>query len=61
MKRHRTRRCNNPAPLRGGRQCEGPGRQEDPCHISIFAKYEQVFVSHILAAVNDFISTLLPF
>uniref|UniRef100_A0A3Q3WFD4 Uncharacterized protein n=1 Tax=Mola mola TaxID=94237 RepID=A0A3Q3WFD4_MOLML len=36
MKRRRTRRCDNPAPLRGGQPCKGPERQEDPCHISIF-------------------------
>uniref|UniRef100_A0A3Q0RIR1 Complement component 6, duplicate 1 n=1 Tax=Amphilophus citrinellus TaxID=61819 RepID=A0A3Q0RIR1_AMPCI len=40
MKRHRTRRCNNPAPLRGGQPCSGPDRQEEACHISIFAKQE---------------------
>ncbi|KAK5900513.1 hypothetical protein CgunFtcFv8_025470 [Champsocephalus gunnari] len=38
MKRHRTRRCDNPAPLRGGQPCRGPGKQEDLCHISIFEK-----------------------
>lgn len=38
MKRHRTRRCNNPAPIRGGQPCEGPDKQEEPCYISIFAK-----------------------
>lgn len=36
MKRHRTRRCDNPAPLRGGQPCNGPNRQEEACHISIF-------------------------
>ncbi|XP_034403036.1 complement component C6 [Cyclopterus lumpus] len=40
MKRHRRRRCDNPAPLRGGQPCEGPDRHEDPCHISIFEKQE---------------------
>ncbi|CAN9504791.1 unnamed protein product [Ophioblennius macclurei] len=40
MKRHRTRRCDNPAPLRGGQPCEGPARQEDRCHISIFERQE---------------------
>uniref|UniRef100_A0A8C7LJS5 Complement component 6, duplicate 2 n=1 Tax=Oncorhynchus kisutch TaxID=8019 RepID=A0A8C7LJS5_ONCKI len=36
MKRHRTRVCNNPAPLRGGKLCQGPARQEEGCFISIF-------------------------
>ncbi|XP_034047517.1 complement component C6 [Thalassophryne amazonica] len=40
MKRHRKRKCNNPAPLRGGQSCEGPDRHEEPCHISIFEKQE---------------------
>ncbi|TMS08229.1 Complement component C6 [Larimichthys crocea] len=40
MKRHRTRRCNNPAPQRGGQPCNGPAKHEEPCHISIFAKQE---------------------
>ncbi|XP_061590499.1 complement component C6 isoform X1 [Cololabis saira] len=40
MKRHRTRRCDNPAPLKGGQSCPGPDRQEDSCHISLFEKQE---------------------
>ncbi|XP_068190258.1 complement component C6 [Antennarius striatus] len=40
MTRHRTRRCDNPTPLRGGQSCEGAGRQDEPCHISIFEKQE---------------------
>nr|AIN76757.1 complement component 6 [Oplegnathus fasciatus] len=40
MKRHRMRRCDNPAPLRGGQPCKGSARQEEPCHISIFEKQE---------------------
>ncbi|XP_059213661.1 complement component C6 [Centropristis striata] len=38
MKRHRTRRCDNPAPLGGGETCKGPARIEETCHISIFEK-----------------------
>lgn len=40
MKRYRSRRCNNPVPLRGGQHCKGADRQEDTCHISIFEKQE---------------------
>lgn len=40
MKRHRTRRCNNPGPLRGGQSCSGPNRQEEACHISMFQRQE---------------------
>ncbi|CAJ1070867.1 complement component C6 [Xyrichtys novacula] len=40
MKRRRTRRCDNPAPLRGGKPCTGPDRQEEPCHISLFERQE---------------------
>uniref|UniRef100_A0A8C5H010 Complement component C6 n=1 Tax=Gouania willdenowi TaxID=441366 RepID=A0A8C5H010_GOUWI len=40
MKRHRTRKCDNPAPLGGGQLCDGPARQQDTCHISIFEKQE---------------------
>uniref|UniRef100_A0A3Q1EX49 Complement component C6-like n=1 Tax=Acanthochromis polyacanthus TaxID=80966 RepID=A0A3Q1EX49_9TELE len=40
MKRHRTRSCNNPAPLRRGQPCNGPSRQEEACHISIFQTYD---------------------
>lgn len=40
MRRHRTRRCDNPAPLRGGQPCDGPSTQEEPCHISFFEKQE---------------------
>uniref|UniRef100_A0A2I4CN39 Complement component C6 n=1 Tax=Austrofundulus limnaeus TaxID=52670 RepID=A0A2I4CN39_AUSLI len=40
MRRHRTRKCDNPAPLSGGQPCEGPSRQEEPCHISLFEKQE---------------------
>ncbi|XP_077442246.1 complement component C6 isoform X2 [Vanacampus margaritifer] len=40
MKRHRRRRCDNPAPLRGGQACNGPDRNEEPCHISLFKLHE---------------------
>ncbi|XP_033502624.2 complement component C6 isoform X2 [Epinephelus lanceolatus] len=40
MKRHRTRRCDNPAPLRGGQPCKGSRKQEEPCHISMFKTQE---------------------
>ncbi|XP_062867448.1 complement component C6 isoform X1 [Trichomycterus rosablanca] len=36
LKRHRTRSCNNPAPQRGGKPCQGPQRQEEKCTVSIF-------------------------
>ncbi|KAM6985201.1 complement component C6 [Aplochiton taeniatus] len=36
MKRQRSRKCDNPAPLRGGMACQGEDSQEEPCHISIF-------------------------
>ncbi|MEJ1275737.1 complement component 6 [Cricetulus griseus] len=34
-RRSRTRECNNPAPQRGGRRCEGQQRQEEDCTFSI--------------------------
>ncbi|KAJ6669879.1 hypothetical protein lerEdw1_000428 [Lerista edwardsae] len=36
-KRHRSRVCDNPAPLNGGKRCEGEQEQEEECYISIFA------------------------
>uniref|UniRef100_A0ACB8EPQ6 Uncharacterized protein n=1 Tax=Sphaerodactylus townsendi TaxID=933632 RepID=A0ACB8EPQ6_9SAUR len=36
-KRRRSRVCNNPAPLNGGKPCEGEQQQEEECYISIFA------------------------
>ncbi|CAL8320832.1 unnamed protein product [Lota lota] len=38
MKRQRTRKCDNPAPLRGGQPCQGARMEQEPCHISIFQK-----------------------
>ncbi|XP_012732976.2 complement component C6 [Fundulus heteroclitus] len=40
MKRHRTRKCDNPAPLRGGQPCDGPNRMEEPCSVSLFERQE---------------------
>uniref|UniRef100_A0A1A7WWC9 Complement component 6 n=2 Tax=Iconisemion striatum TaxID=60296 RepID=A0A1A7WWC9_9TELE len=40
MRRHRTRQCDNPPPLKGGQPCDGPDRQEEPCHVSLFEKQE---------------------
>ncbi|XP_038600156.1 complement component C6 isoform X1 [Tachyglossus aculeatus] len=37
-RRRRTRRCDNPAPLNGGKTCEGDGQQEEDCSFSIFVK-----------------------
>ncbi|XP_060790845.1 complement component C6 [Neoarius graeffei] len=36
LKKHRTRSCNNPAPQKGGKPCQGPEHQEEECTISIF-------------------------
>ncbi|XP_064410428.1 complement component C6 isoform X2 [Latimeria chalumnae] len=36
FKRRRTRECNNPSPLNGGKSCTGDQIQEVDCHISIF-------------------------
>ncbi|XP_062333638.1 complement component C6-like [Osmerus eperlanus] len=35
-KRHRTRRCNNPAPLAGGKPCSGDTKQTEGCFVSVF-------------------------
>ncbi|KAM9331008.1 complement component C6 [Gastrophryne carolinensis] len=36
--RTRTRQCNNPAPSRGGKPCDGPKTQEEHCMLSVFAE-----------------------
>ncbi|XP_034630056.1 complement component C6 [Trachemys scripta elegans] len=36
FKRRRTRECNNPAPLNGGKPCQGEREQEEDCYISMF-------------------------
>ncbi|XP_005876053.1 PREDICTED: complement component C6 isoform X2 [Myotis brandtii] len=45
-KRSRTRVCNNPSPLLGGKPCEGESRQEEHCSISIMQNDGQ-------ACIND--------
>ncbi|XP_066096446.1 complement component C6 [Saccopteryx bilineata] len=45
-KRSRTRECNNPAPQRGGKPCEGEKRQEEHCTFSIMENNGQ-------ACIND--------
>uniref|UniRef100_A0A8C7YSA9 Complement component 6, duplicate 1 n=1 Tax=Oryzias sinensis TaxID=183150 RepID=A0A8C7YSA9_9TELE len=32
MRRSRSRRCDNPSPLKGGEPCQGPDKQVEPCH-----------------------------
>ncbi|XP_075040198.1 complement component C6 [Mixophyes fleayi] len=34
--RRRTRECNNPSPRNGGKACEGPLTQGDPCYVALF-------------------------
>ncbi|KAM3937274.1 complement component C6 [Leptodactylus fuscus] len=34
--KRRTRQCNNPAPQRGGKPCEGPSTQERYCYVALF-------------------------
>ncbi|KAL2099754.1 hypothetical protein ACEWY4_004148 [Coilia grayii] len=38
LKKHRSRQCDNPAPMRGGKACEGPTQQTEECPVSIFEK-----------------------
>ncbi|XP_066474360.1 complement component C6-like [Tiliqua scincoides] len=37
FKRRRTRLCNNPATMNGGKPCTGEGQEEEDCNISLFA------------------------
>lgn len=36
-RRRRSRRCDNPAPRRGGKRCAGQASQQEPCAIALFA------------------------
>uniref|UniRef100_A0A8C7YV13 Complement component 6, duplicate 1 n=1 Tax=Oryzias sinensis TaxID=183150 RepID=A0A8C7YV13_9TELE len=40
MRRSRSRRCDNPSPLKGGEPCQGPDKQVEPCHVSLFEKQD---------------------
>ncbi|XP_040396017.1 complement component C6 [Cygnus olor] len=36
FKRRRTRECNNPSPMNGGKPCKGEQEEEEDCHVSVF-------------------------
>lgn len=38
LKRQRRRQCDNPAPMRGGKACQGPTTQSEECPVSIFER-----------------------
>ncbi|XP_007440794.1 complement component C6 [Python bivittatus] len=44
-KRRRSRTCNNPSPLNGGKPCEGDREQEEGCYFSIFVDRGAVCVN----------------
>uniref|UniRef100_A0A8C0IBN6 Complement C6 n=1 Tax=Bubo bubo TaxID=30461 RepID=A0A8C0IBN6_BUBBB len=36
FKTRRTRECNNPSPMNGGKPCEGEREEEEDCYVSVF-------------------------
>ncbi|XP_009583231.1 PREDICTED: complement component C6-like [Fulmarus glacialis] len=36
FKTRRTRECNNPSPMNGGKPCEGEWEEEEDCYVSVF-------------------------
>uniref|UniRef100_A0A8C9LBE7 Complement C6 n=1 Tax=Pavo cristatus TaxID=9049 RepID=A0A8C9LBE7_PAVCR len=36
FKRRRTRECNNPSPMNGGKPCKGEQEEEEDCYVSVF-------------------------
>ncbi|NXC48975.1 CO6 protein, partial [Penelope pileata] len=36
FKRRRTRECNNPSPMNGGKPCKGEWKEEEDCYVSVF-------------------------
>ncbi|XP_058683773.1 complement component C6 [Poecile atricapillus] len=36
FKKRRTRECNNPSPMNGGKPCEGHWEEEEDCYVSVF-------------------------